>query len=155
MERAKKSSKSPTVCGTWGRWKGWLTLDFWTDGQTTNPRQWQGTLGAGTAALGVEGLHEWRTGTTSPDQGRLHQQLCILQDVSQSIFLLFALIICYGPFCRRTRMGSKESIVSMVQSVHNTSRDSFNGNFNKGGFCDMKRHSLRIEMEVHSIQFTE
>lgn len=85
----------------------------------------------------------------------LHQQLCILRDVSQSIFLLFALIMCYSPSCRTPGMRSEGSIVSMVQSIHNTSRDSFNGNFNKGGFCNMNRHSLRIGMEAHSIQFTE
>lgn len=50
-------------------------------------------------------------------------------------------------------MGSKESIVSIGQSIHNTSRDLFKGNFNKGGFCVMNRHSVRtgIEHTAHSL----
>lgn len=87
----------------------------------------------------------------------VHQQLWILQDVSQSIFLLFVLIVCHSPFCRRTRMGSKESIVSTVQSIRNTSRDSFIGNFYKGVFCNKNRHSLRIGRVSHShtVHWTE
>lgn len=138
----------------WSMRKVKVLIDSWLLNKwTKNPRQWQSTLGAGTAALGVEGLHEWRTGTTSPDQGIL----CISNSASSRMSprdLLFALIMCYSPFCRRTKMGSKENIVSIVHSIHNTARDSFNGNFIKGGFLRYEQ-SLRIGMEAHSIQFTE
>lgn len=130
----------------------WL-LTFEEMDEQNNPRQWQSRTESRTASQGMQGLNEWRAGTTSPDQGIP----CISNSASsryvfQSIFLLFALIMCYSPFHRRTKMGSKESTVSIVQSIHDTSRDSFKGNFNKGGFCVMNRHSLRTGIEAHAIQ---
>lgn len=108
--------------------------------EQNNPRQWQSTAESCTASEGVQGLNEWGAGTMSPEQG---SSSASFRYIFQSIFLLLALIMCYSPFHRRTKMESKESIVSIVQSIHNTSRDSFKGNFNKDVFCVVNRYSLR------------
>lgn len=57
----------------------------------------------------------------------LHLPRCLLEH------LLFVLVMCYSPFCRKTRRG-RESIVSVVQSIHNSSRDLLNSSFSKSGF---------------------
>lgn len=104
---------------------------------TNNPRQWQSMPGTGTAALGA-----W-----SCIRGELRPHdlssracsaaavwACVPPGCPGSSFLLFALITPYNPFCGRTGL---ESTVCMVESIHNASRHSLNGSFNKGvgRFC--------------------
>lgn len=89
------------------------------------PRQWQSMTESCTASQGVQELNEWRAGTMPPDQGiPCISNSASSRNVIQSIFIPLPLIMCYSPFHWRTRMGSKKSIVSISQSIHNTSRDS-------------------------------
>lgn len=110
----------------------WL-LSRWTN--KTTPGSGRARHESCTTSQGVQEVNEWRAGTMSPYQGiPCISNSASSRNVFQSIFLLLVLIMCYSPFHRRTRMGSKENIVSIGWSIHNTSRDLLKGNFNKGVF---------------------
>lgn len=156
MGRVRNSSQSCFIVEhEEGESVDWL-LTFEQMDKQNNPRQGQSMTESCTASQGVQELSEGRAGTLLPDQGiPCISNSASSRNVIQSIFLLLALVVCNSPFHRRARMGSKESIVSISQSIHNPSRDSLRAILTRVVLCYEQTFSKNCDRSpfhtVHSL----